>query len=682
MTSISRIRVGVSNYYEELNRDGYMFRNDEASIGAGLLKPWRRLFEIGRQHSIDFFTLDQVENYSSLDAILFIDRPKADNALVNTLMELSIPKYLLLYECEVIKPDNWDYLYHQNFMRIFTWHDGYVDGTRYLKINFAIDRNVSVVGPSQRKFATLIAGAKLSTHPKELYSSRIQTIRWMEKNAPEDFEFYGQGWPSEVFPSYRGAVNDKLSTLANFNFAFCYENATAIPGYITEKILDCFLAGTIPIYKGAPNVSQWIPADCYINGESFDNIEDLYNFLKSFDDSSLRVYRSRIRDFLVGRNSRPYSIECFVDTLLCTFQHDLRNNTKGNLIQIPKSLEIVNAIDESSEKKNQRTIVASHHPQLVVYLGFGSELPVFLRARELWQFYRAQFPNVDISFVRTCKSIPRGSVKSDGYDLLVGIGSGACAESNDSILPGYRDAGVWSKSENAEQIFRQMAIFEYFLKERSGPFYLYHSTITSVVDFRGLIKALEHMPNHGCLAGMPGRLTSPPNLAGLNFICGTNSLFSSDVMSKLLDRYDPHNVAAQLPNDIWQALLLPDVPRRCLPFFTFGEPRKLPLDSNEITRMTQQLIAQGHFHFRIKTTSEQEGLGLREAVDPWIMAQIMQGVACSAAESGAVSRLIESLIVSTSPVNGITLNSNDEVNFFSGPRHFPLNDAEAKVLFR
>lgn len=680
MTSISRTRIGVWNYYEELNRDGYIFRNDEASIGAGLLKPWRQLFEIGKQQFIDFLTLDQVENYNSLDAILFIDRPRTDNPQINTLMELSIPKYLLLYECEIIKPDNWDYLYHQQFKRIFTWHDGYVDGVRYFKTNFAIDRKALVEGPKHRKFATLIAGAKLSKHPKELYSSRIKTIRWMENNAPADFEFYGQGWPSDFFPSYRGAVKDKLATLANFNFAFCYENATAIPGYITEKLLDCFLAKTIPIYKGAPNVAQWIPADCYINGESFAKEEDLYKFLKSIDDNSLEEYRKRINDYLVSDASRPYSIEFFVETLINTFRHDLCSNSRGDIRQLPKSLEIVNTLDNSFENKHQHSIIAAHHPQLVVYLGYGSELPVFLRAREIWQFYRALFPNVDITFVRTCKSIPRGQVKSDGYDLLVGIGSSA--ENMDAELPGYRAAGVWSKSENAEQIFRQMAIFEYFLKERSGPFYLYHSTITSVVDFRGLIKALEHMPTYGCLAGMPGRLTAPPNLAGLNFICGTNSLFSSDVMSKLLDRYDPQNVAAQLPNDVWQALLLPDVPRRCLPFFTFSETRKLPIDSNEITRMTQLLIAQGHFHFRVKTTSEQEGLGLREAVDPWIMAQIMHGVACSAAEPGAVSRLIESLIASTSPANGLTLNSNDEKRFFNGPRHFPLNDEEAKVLLR
>ena len=51
----------------------------------------------------------------------------------------------------------------------------------------------------------------------------------------------------------------------NISFAICYENARDIPGYITEKIFDCFFAGCVPIYwGGAPNVTDHIPANTFI----------------------------------------------------------------------------------------------------------------------------------------------------------------------------------------------------------------------------------------------------------------------------------------------------------------------------------------------------------------------------------------------------------------------------------
>jgi hypothetical protein len=32
----------------------------------------------------------------------------------------------------------------------------------------------------------------------ELYSKRVEAIKWFEKNHPEDFDFYGIGWDRYV----------------------------------------------------------------------------------------------------------------------------------------------------------------------------------------------------------------------------------------------------------------------------------------------------------------------------------------------------------------------------------------------------------------------------------------------------------------------------------------------------
>lgn len=50
-------------------------------------------------------------------------------------------------------------------------------------------------------------------------------------------------------------IPDKLKFQQKHKFSICFENS-AHPGYITEKLVQGFAAGTIPIYWGAPDVTQ------------------------------------------------------------------------------------------------------------------------------------------------------------------------------------------------------------------------------------------------------------------------------------------------------------------------------------------------------------------------------------------------------------------------------------------
>ena len=52
-----------------------------------------------------------------------------------------------------------------------------------------------------------------------------------------------------------GGAEYKLNFLRNYRFSVEIENAP-IAGYFTEKLLDCFRTGTIPIYCGDPNIES------------------------------------------------------------------------------------------------------------------------------------------------------------------------------------------------------------------------------------------------------------------------------------------------------------------------------------------------------------------------------------------------------------------------------------------
>jgi glycosyltransferase involved in cell wall biosynthesis len=324
------IRVGVWNYYEELTTDGFIFRNTDAAIGHNLLKPWCDLYAYGQAHGMHFVTLDQVAGPQELDAVIFMDRPRTDSPMVARLLAAEIPKYLCLFETEIIKPDNWDATFHAQCERIFTWSDAHVDERRNIKLNFAIDPDspydfdVLKTAFHQRKLCTLIAGAKSSSHPNELYSERVRAIRWFESHAPGDFDLFGMGWDATLFPSYRGSVHDKLATLSHYRFAICYENARNYPGYITEKILDCFHAGVVPVYLGAPNIDRWIPRDCFIDRRSFRSEEELHAHLAAMDEESHGAYLDRIRDFLASPQVYPFTTECFITTLTSFIARDVK----------------------------------------------------------------------------------------------------------------------------------------------------------------------------------------------------------------------------------------------------------------------------------------------------------------------------------------------------------------------
>jgi len=57
----------------------------------------------------------------------------------------------------------------------------------------------------------------------------------------------------------------KLDTIKTYKFTLALENAIA-KDYVTEKFYDPLVAGSVPVYLGAPNIEDFAPGDkCFIN---------------------------------------------------------------------------------------------------------------------------------------------------------------------------------------------------------------------------------------------------------------------------------------------------------------------------------------------------------------------------------------------------------------------------------
>ncbi len=257
----------------------------------------------------------------SLASAPYSNIPEADFFIYNEMPPKlpidSAGTSLFLYECEVIRPDNWDLKRHAHFEKIFTWNDALVDNKKYFKFNFTGPHSSAFPAFREReKFCTLIAGNKRSSHPNELYSERLKTIEWFEKNQPTCFDLYGVGWdishytrvfrrwglplsiPAAKRPSYRGKVDSKLNVLTNYKFNICYENAQEITGYVTEKIHDSFTAGCVPIYWGAPNIKELIPGNCFIDRREFSDNQSLFDFMSRMSEKEYTRIQENMKDYM------------------------------------------------------------------------------------------------------------------------------------------------------------------------------------------------------------------------------------------------------------------------------------------------------------------------------------------------------------------------------------------------
>ena len=62
-------------------------------------------------------------------------------------------------------------------------------------------------------------------------------------------------------------MDDKIAFMSQFEFGIAFENSS-YPGYTTDKLLDAFEAGTVPIYWGDPLVGHDFHERAFVNCHS------------------------------------------------------------------------------------------------------------------------------------------------------------------------------------------------------------------------------------------------------------------------------------------------------------------------------------------------------------------------------------------------------------------------------
>jgi hypothetical protein len=105
-----------------------------------------------------------------------------------------------------------------------------------------------------------------------------------------------------------------------YRFALAYEN-TVDRGWITSHIFDVMRSGGVPVYLGAPDITDWVPSDCFFRRQEFTSDRDLGDYLKDAGESEYGRYQEAIRDYLGSARFRAFSAgdlaERFADAFGC-----------------------------------------------------------------------------------------------------------------------------------------------------------------------------------------------------------------------------------------------------------------------------------------------------------------------------------------------------------------------------
>ncbi|MGC4118202.1 MAG: glycosyltransferase family 10 [Myxococcales bacterium] len=146
-----------------------------------------------------------------------------------------------------------------------------------------------------------------SLRMQDLYRVRWELVRAFARE--REFVLRGKGWEHTTrrgrrwyrwpldYANEPSPCDDKLEVLALCKFGLAIENA-AYPGYVTEKIFDVLRAGAVPVYRGAPDIEDFVPAGCFIDYGRFESPKALWSHLRAMSEGDWARYRVRGQEFL------------------------------------------------------------------------------------------------------------------------------------------------------------------------------------------------------------------------------------------------------------------------------------------------------------------------------------------------------------------------------------------------
>lgn len=198
-------------------------------------------------------------------------------------------------------------------------------------VNKSLDQLEKTTYVEKNKKISIITSTKAFTRGHQL---RLDFALKLKEYFKDKIDLYGRGLKE---------FEDKWDVLSPYKYNVCIENG-AYENYFTEKITDCFLSHTFPIYYGCPNLGD------YFKQESFFKI-DIANFKESvsaieqiIDDET---HYERSLSSLIDSKSKSLNQYNLFPLIISIIEDKLKNaSNKKDIITLQNGVNDIRTIIE------------------------------------------------------------------------------------------------------------------------------------------------------------------------------------------------------------------------------------------------------------------------------------------------------------------------------------------------
>lgn len=155
----------------------------------------------------------------------------------------------------------------------------------------------------------------------QLHDARFDLLQALGLHGQVDI--FGRGWDdtgnmppylaaklATIRSVFKGPCDDKHELLSRYKFTIAYEN-TAYPGYVTEKVIDAMVAHSVPVYLGAPDIVEQLPAEAFIDARAFNSPEAITARMEQMTETEAAAMIDAGQRFLLSSQGQRHTYEGF-----------------------------------------------------------------------------------------------------------------------------------------------------------------------------------------------------------------------------------------------------------------------------------------------------------------------------------------------------------------------------------